>query len=141
LSGGLGKTKVLAHLFNIVAQLHVNKQFFPVWRVVSQLVGLANNTKWSELQVSMAERSNNAPYWRTQATNGFVYPEKGWDADWSYHFRLGDYKDIEWCELTPRKSPEAISLAEVVALCGRIGFEIEINDEVVRIIGYRRVGE
>jgi len=106
---------------------------------MSQLVGLANNTKWSELQASMAERGVNAPYWRTQATNGFVYPQSGWDADWSYHFRIGDYKEIEWCELAPRGSPGAISLVETAAACKRIGFEIEVNEDIVRVIGYRRV--
>ena len=106
---------------------------------MSQLVGLANNTKWSELQATMAAYGANGPYWRTGATNGFVYPEYGWDGDWSFHFRLGAYKNIEWCELTPRGSRDAISLAETIAACRRIGFEIVVNEDIVRIIGYRRV--
>ena len=106
---------------------------------MSQLVGLANNTKWSELRAVMAEHGVNAPYWRTRATNGFVYPQDGWDADWSYHFQLGGYKDIEWCELTPRESPGAISLVEAAATCKKIGFEVEVNESIVRVIGYRRV--
>ena len=44
---------------------------------------LANNTKWNELQQLMAGLGPKAPYWRTQATNGFVYPEHGWDGDWA----------------------------------------------------------
>ena len=105
---------------------------------MSQLVGLANNTKWSELQGLMTEHGIRAPYWRTQATNGFVYPSDGWDADWAYHFRLGAYKEIEWCELAPRESDGALSLVDTVAACKRIGFEFQVNDNVVRILGYKR---
>src|SRR5687767_11467265 len=24
----------------------------------------------------------------------------GWDGDWTYHLHLGEYKYIEWCEIT-----------------------------------------
>ena len=106
---------------------------------MSQLVGLANNTKWSELQSLMSELGNRAPYWRTQATNGFVYPTSGWDGDWTYHFRIGEYKFIEWCEITPRQDPGSLELAELLAVCQRIGFEHEANGHVIRIIGYRRI--
>ena len=106
---------------------------------MSQLVGFANNTKWSELQALMSELGTRAPYWRTQATNGFIYPQNGWDGDWTYHFRLGEYKHIEWCEITPRETEDSISFNEAVVACKRIGFEIEANNNVVRIIGYRRV--
>lgn len=67
-----------------------------------QLASLASNTKWTELQQRMTGLGPRAPYWRTRATNGFRYPVDGWDGDWSYHFRLGKYKHIEWCEMTPR---------------------------------------
>jgi hypothetical protein len=106
---------------------------------MSQLVGLANNTKWSELQTIMSEHGVRAPYWRTQATNGFVYPPTGWDADWHYHFRLGEYKHIEWCEMAPRETVNSLSVEEVVAICTAIGFEFTANEKLVKIIGYRRV--
>jgi|EndMetStandDraft_4_1072995.scaffolds.fasta_scaffold67888_3 hypothetical protein len=105
---------------------------------MSQFVGLANNTKWSELQAFMSELGTQAPFWRTQSTNGFIYPQNGWDGDWTYHFRLGDYKDIEWCEMAPRE-PDGISLEQIVGACSGIGFELEVNDSVIRIIGYRRI--
>ena len=106
---------------------------------MSPLVGLANNTKWSELQARMSGAGTTAPYWRTCATNGFVYPPTGQDGDWTYHFRLGGYETIEWCEMTPRGSPGCIGVDEVESICREIGFEFERTADVVRIIGYRRV--
>ena len=106
---------------------------------MSQLVGLANNTKWSELQTYMSELGSRAPYWRTLATNGFVYPTSGWDGDWTYHFRLGEYKYIEWCEITPREGAESIDCAQIVEACKRIGLEHEAMGSVIRVVGYRRI--
>ena len=106
---------------------------------MSQLVGLANNTKWRELQRYMSELGSLAPYWRTQATTGFVYPTSGWDGDWIYHFRLGEYKNIEWCELTPREGVECIDCAQIVEACKRIGLEHQALGNVIRVIGYRRI--
>jgi hypothetical protein len=106
---------------------------------MSQLVGLANNTKWAELQALMSEHGVRAPYWRTQATNGYVYPPTGWDADWSYHFRLGEYKHIEWCEMISRGTPDSLSIHEVARICKAIGLEVVADDETVKILGYRRI--
>lgn len=106
---------------------------------MSQLVGLANNTKWNELESLMSGLGKKAPYWRTKATNGFIYPPSGWDGDWTYHFRLGAYKSIEWCEMTPRDTKESLSLESIAAECKRIGFEIEVTENAVKVIGYRRL--
>lgn len=104
-----------------------------------QLVGLANNTKWAELQSFMSEAGTKAPYWRTQATNGFVYPTSGWDGDWYYHFRLGEYKQIEWCEMSPRGTLDSLDLEAITSACKTIGFEFEVLSNVVKIVGYRRL--
>lgn len=106
---------------------------------MSQLVGYANNTKWKELQSLMSEWQQKAPYWRTKDINGFIYPPTGWDGDWTYHFRLGEYKGIEWCEMIPRDTEESLSLEEIISTCKRIGFEVEVNATIVRVIGYRRL--
>lgn len=105
---------------------------------MSQFVGLANNTKWSELQAFMSGLGTLAPFWRTQSTNGFIYPQRGWDGDWAYHFRLGGYKEIEWCEMAPRE-PGGVSLEQILEACSSIGFEFEVSGSVVRVIGYRRI--
>ncbi len=106
---------------------------------MSQLIGLANNTKWSELQAFMSELGARAPYWRTRATNGFVYPTSGWDGDWTYHFRLGEYKHIEWCEITPKEGRESIDCSQILEACKRIGLEHETIGNVIRVVGYRRI--
>jgi hypothetical protein len=106
---------------------------------MTQLFGLANNTKWSELQRFMSTLGSKAPYWRTQATNGFIYPESGWDGDWTYHFRIGGYRCIEWCEMSPRGTPESLTFDEITAVCKRIGFEFECQGNRVKIMGYRKL--
>jgi hypothetical protein len=106
---------------------------------MSELAGLANNTKWSELQSLMSSLGSQAPYWRTQATNGFVYPTSGWDGDWTYHFRLGEYKQIEWREMTPRGGDGCLSVEAIASALKKIGFEFEVKPNVVRIVGYRRL--
>ncbi|PUA27412.1 MAG: hypothetical protein B0W54_12585 [Cellvibrio sp. 79] len=103
------------------------------------LAALANNTKWSELQKFMSGLEQRAPYWRTRSINGFIYPPQGWDGDWSYHFRLGEYKDIEWCEMQPRLNDEALSQEEVFTACKNFGFETEKIESIVKVIGYRRL--
>lgn len=87
----------------------------------------------------MSELGTRAPYWRTRATNGFIYPESGWDGDWTYHFRLGEYKHIEWCEMSPRGTPDALDTEGIASVCRKIGFEFEVTPNVVKIIGYRRL--
>ncbi len=105
---------------------------------MSLLIGLANNTKWNELQKAMSALGIKAPYWRTMATNGYLYPPTGWDADWTYHFRLGEYKTIEWCELSPRGTTESATLAEIVKTVKQCGFEFEVGEDRVKIIAYVR---
>jgi hypothetical protein len=61
-----------------------------------------------------------------------------WDSEWYYHFRLDDtYKNIEWCELKPGENENAARLEEITCISRKIGFEIEIGDGIVRLIGYR----
>lgn len=106
----------------------------------ARLAALANHTKWSELQRHMAEQGPRAPLWRTLDTTGFQYPPRGWDGDWTYHFRLDDeYRTIEWCEMQPRAHPNAMPLQEVSSTCQRIGFETEVLAATVKVLGYRRL--
>lgn len=103
-----------------------------------QFLDLADAATWSELQVVMTELGRAAPYWRFQNTEGAVYPpDDGWDVDWSYRFRLAEYKYIEWCDLTPRDDGRSLTLEDLGQLCVAIGFEIETSPGRVRVLGYR----
>jgi hypothetical protein len=57
---------------------------------------LMNDTKWEEIRLAMYYYPNNQ-LWRTKdIETGFVCT---WDGDWFYHFKLGEYKYIEWLEI------------------------------------------
>jgi hypothetical protein len=102
---------------------------------MGHIASYANNTKWRELQKKMAGLASKAPIWRIKylGLDHFDTP----DGEWFHHFRLIEYQKIEWCDLRPRTSSEAIPLGEIAQICKEIGLEIEILEEFVRIIGYR----
>lgn len=56
-----------------------------------------NNTKWEELRSEMYELRELSPDWRTRSLKTAYICS--WDSCWFYHFRNGEYKDIEWVEL------------------------------------------
>lgn len=109
--------------------------------VPAQFLGLATTDKWSELQSMMLEMAGAAPYWRAQTTDGVTDPpdEGGWYADWDYQFRLGTYKYLEWCELYPRPDDSSLTLDDVEQVCLAIGFEVEVDADRIRVLGYRRL--
>jgi hypothetical protein len=99
----------------------------------------SNNTKWAELRQAMVNLYANAPRFRVKTLNWLG--EAPWDGEWYYHFRSDyDWKDIEWVDLKPRPSATAPSADDIEAICRRIGFEIERQEDIVRIIGYRKIG-
>ncbi len=88
-----------------------------------QLVGAANNTKWSEL-ISEIRDLPNPPCYRTKVVNGYV---SGWDSEWYYHLPF-PLLCVEWID---------IELTEnVLALVNEIGFEFEKTKSIIRIWGY-----
>ena len=107
----------------------------------AQFLGLASTHKWSELQSLMVEMGQAAPYWRIQSIEGVLDPpDEGWYADWDYQFRLEGYKHIEWCELYARPEAQSLTVDDVRQVCEAIGFEIEVTDDRIRVLGYRRLG-
>lgn len=104
-----------------------------------QFLDLATPDSWTELQSFMTEMGAAAPYWRTQSTSGDLHPARGWDADWAYRFRLGVYTYLEWCELTPRPDDGGLTLDDIRQVCAAIGFEVEVQPDRVRVLGYRRL--
>lgn len=106
----------------------------------TQFLTLATSDHWTELQSLMAEMQVAAPYWRMRSTSGLVFPVgDGWHADWDHQFRLVVYKYIEWCELVPRPDDTSLTLDDVRQACEAIGFEVEIEADRVRALGYRRI--
>jgi hypothetical protein len=98
----------------------------------------ANNTKWAELRDVMVGLRQRAPDFRVKALNW--QGEAQWDGEWCYHFRSDyEWKDMEWVDLKPRPSMNAISSDEIEIICRRIGFEIERHEGIVRVIGYREI--
>jgi len=117
----------------------------PSWREVSELtttqfLTLATADHWAELQSLMAEMVRAAPYWRMRSTSGVLFPpDDGWHADWDHQFRLLSYKHIEWCELVPRPDGVGLTLDDVHQACQAIGFEVELEADRIRVLGYRRL--
>ncbi|RJF87032.1 hypothetical protein D3874_08360 [Oleomonas cavernae] len=102
---------------------------------MAHITSYANNTKWRKLQQKMAGLASKAPIWQIKYL-GLDHFGKS-DGEWFYHFRLEEYEKIEWCDLTPAKSPDAISLSDIALICKMIGLETEVMENSVRVIGYR----
>lgn len=106
----------------------------------NQFLTLATSDHWTELQALMADMRLAAPYWRMRSTTGVEFPAgDGWHADWDRQFRLVDYKYIEWCELVPRPDDTSLTLDDVRQACEAIGFEVEVQADRVRVVGYRQL--
>jgi hypothetical protein len=104
----------------------------------AQYSSYANDTKWSELQHAMVCLHPRAPCFRVKPLNWHGEPQ--WDGEWYYHLSSDyEWKDMEWVDLKPQSSTNAVSLDEIVATCRRIGLEIERHEDFVRIIGYRKM--
>jgi hypothetical protein len=72
----------------------------------SHLHAVMNDTKWEELRQAMYVLDAKIP-WRCKVL-GRRYTSD-WDGEWFYHFRLGDYADIEWTELKiPTDAPQPL---------------------------------
>ncbi|MFH5186347.1 DUF6678 family protein [Paenibacillus sp. TAB 01] len=91
---------------------------------------LMNNTKWDEIRLAMSV-FEGAIHWRTKdAESGYI---SRWDAEWFHHFRIGNYKYIEWLEicLTNDNTSYVISKLKEIRVPG------EIDGDVLRVYGYK----
>jgi len=89
-----------------------------------------NNTKWNEIRLAM----NDIPYtvkWRTKdLENGYI---SQWDADWFYHFMIGEYKTIEWLEIQFTSETKDL----IVNKLKEINVPAELLENSVKIYGYK----
>jgi hypothetical protein len=98
----------------------------------------ANDTKWLELQHAMLRLYPWAPHFRVKTLDWHGEPQ--WDGEWHYHFRSDyEWKSMEWVDLRPQTSVNAVSLDEIATICRRIGLEIELYEDLIRVIGYRKM--
>jgi hypothetical protein len=104
----------------------------------NQYASYANDTRWSELRQAMLDLYPRAPRFHVKMLN---WPDgQQWDGEWYYHFRSDyEWKNMEWVDLKPKNTAEAVSLDDIEIVCRRIGFEIERHKDFVRVIGYRRM--
>jgi hypothetical protein len=96
---------------------------------------LMNDTKWEEIRLAMYYYPNNK-LWRTKdIETGFVCT---WDGDWFYHFKLGEYKYIEWLEI---KSETEEIRNDIIKILKNIHVPGEIFIDVIKVYGYVEIGK
>lgn len=94
-----------------------------------------NDTKWNELRLGMHSLGDKRPRWRTRDIDtGYV---SGWDADWYYHFRIGEYRTIEWLDIAIRSPEQRNAVLEVLV---RVHVPGEQTDDGFRVFGYAPAG-
>ena len=93
-----------------------------------------NNTKWEEIREAMCNTPTHFQ-WRTKdIETGYI---SMWDVEWYYHFRLGDYKYIEWLEIkadTEELRKDLLDILEKVHVPGKI------LEDAIRVYGYAGTG-
>jgi hypothetical protein len=95
------------------------------------LCGLANNTKWNELITVVRSYEKWKPSYRTKSVTGYI---SGWDSEWFYHLPF-PFLCVEWFDIS-LEAPSGVSAEWVLSLVEKIGFEFEINNDILRIWGY-----
>jgi len=98
-----------------------------------QLVGLANNTKWNELISAIRCLEDWKPSYRSKSVSGYI---SEWDVEWTYHLPF-PFMAVEWFDISLEHSFEHNDLIlKIKSLVKEIGFEFEIQNNVLRIWGY-----
>ena len=107
-----------------------------------QLVGLANDTKWTELLTRMRQHDGGRPPFRCKCIDSSQVTR--WDSEWIYHPPM-PLLVIEWLDVrlvrverVGRLVPDRVveRFPWVVPALVRIGFDMEVRSDVVRIFGY-----
>jgi hypothetical protein len=94
------------------------------------LVGLANNSKWNKLISEIRIHDDWRPSYRSKWVNGHV---SGWDVEWFYHLPF-PFLGVMWFDISLKSNGESVNW--IIDLIKKIGFDYEINNEIVRIYGY-----
>ena len=93
--------------------------------------GVMNNTKWDELRLAMYGLGSDSPKWRTRDfESGYICP---WDGEWFYHFRVGGYATIDWCEIRVDSEKQRELVLDALK---RIHVPGEATENGYRVFGY-----
>jgi hypothetical protein len=96
------------------------------------LAGLANDTKWDELIVSIRSKKEWRPSYRSKSVSGYI---SGWDTEWYYHLPF-PFVGVEWFEISLQSNSKEPCTEWVIDLVTEIGFEYEVKEDKLRIWGY-----
>jgi hypothetical protein len=97
---------------------------------------LLNNTKWEELRLAMYNLADLSPRWRTlDVENGYLCD---WDREWSYHFKAGGYKTIQWVDIETVGSEQTEAVQRELV---RLDLPGERTPNGFRVYGYVESGK
>lgn len=106
------------------------------------LARASNNTRWDELINHFRHLKGWRPSYRFKSVTGRI---SGWDVEWFYHLPF-PFASVEWFdiglgeEVSAKErllAPTTIDhTAEISKVVEEIGFEFEVQGDVLRIWGY-----
>ena len=119
-----------------------NRKIIQATVAARNLASAANNTKWNELITHFRQRSGWQPSYRSKSITGYI---SEWDVEWFYHlpfpFAYVEWFDIGLWEVAPSlgvllPTTYIDHTEEISKAVARIGFEFEVQADVLRIWGY-----
>jgi hypothetical protein len=97
----------------------------------AEIVGVMNDTKWEELRAAMYDLGRLHPQFRIKDRDREA--PWSWDGEWFYHFRLRDYRAIEYVDLEVRSQEQRDAVRSRLRAIHVPGFE---TDEGFRVCGW-----
>ncbi len=119
-----------------------NRKIIQTTVAARNLVGAANDTKWNELITHFRQLPGWHPSYRSKSIKGHI---SNWDVEWFYHlpfpFAYVEWFDIGLWEVAPSlgvllPTTYIDHTEEISKVVARIGFEFEVQADVLRIWGY-----
>ncbi|OPA87980.1 hypothetical protein BFW88_18465 [Pseudomonas fluorescens] len=106
------------------------------------LAGAANNTKWNELITHFRQCEGWTPSYRSKSITGHI---SEWDVEWFYHLPF-PFAYVEWFDIGLWQQAPSLGVLlpatyidhtdEISKVVANIGFEFEVQGDVLRIWGY-----
>ncbi|MGY4638915.1 DUF6678 family protein [Pseudomonas sp. TE24901] len=106
------------------------------------LASAANNTKWNELITHMRQRTEWRPSYRSKSITGYI---SEWDVEWFCHLPF-PFAYVQWFDIGLWQEAPSLGVLlprtyidhtqEISQVVSQIGFEFEVQADVLRIWGY-----